>query len=78
MQDRREADQAEEHQIAQEQTQAEEHLEARVLHRSIRELPTGRGSGWTWTTLKLCLAKSKTGFPICQKAVGCVVTLFEP
>ena len=40
MQDTREADQAEEHQIAQEQTQAEGHLEARVLHRSIRELPT--------------------------------------
>ena len=40
MQDRREADQAEEHQIAEERTQAEGHLEARVLHRPIRELPT--------------------------------------
>jgi CBS domain-containing protein len=43
MQDRREADQAEEQQIAQEQTHAEGHLEARVLrvlHRPIRELPT--------------------------------------
>ncbi len=40
MQDMREADQAEEQQIAQERTHAEGHLEARVLHRPIRELPT--------------------------------------
>jgi CBS domain-containing protein len=40
MQDRREADQAEEQQIAQERAHAEGHLEARVLHRPIRELPT--------------------------------------
>jgi len=35
----READQAEEQQIAQERTHAEGHLDARVLHRPIRELP---------------------------------------
>jgi CBS domain-containing protein len=40
MQDRREADQAEEQQIAQERAHAEGPLEARVLHRPIRELPT--------------------------------------
>jgi CBS domain-containing protein len=40
MQDRQEADQAEEQQIAQERTYAEGHLEARVLHRPVRELPT--------------------------------------
>jgi len=40
MQDMREADQAEEQQIAQERTHAEGHLEARVLHRPIWELPT--------------------------------------
>jgi CBS domain-containing protein len=40
MQDIREADQAEEQQIAQERTHAEGHLEARVLHRPIRELST--------------------------------------
>src|SRR5207247_3232990 len=40
MQNIREADQAEEQQIAQEQAHAEGHLEARVLHRPIRELPT--------------------------------------
>ena len=40
MQDRQEADQAEEQQIAQERTYTEGHLEARVLHRPIRELPT--------------------------------------
>lgn len=40
MHDMREADQAEEQQIAQERTHAKGHLEARVLHRPIRELPT--------------------------------------
>jgi CBS domain-containing protein len=40
MQDIREADQAEEQQIARERTHAEGHLEAGVLHRPIRELPT--------------------------------------
>ena len=40
MQDMREEEQAEEQQIAQERAHAEGHLEARVLQRPIRELPT--------------------------------------